>query len=274
MNMKKFLLSLMLFTVLPSLSLAQSSNVNVRTSTPMGAQTDSACGTATGTCSAIALLKFLNTVASGAVPAGSNLIGAFNLSIAAAVNSATNGIYTNLLQGNAVISATNGLFSNQLQGNAVLSATNGAFTNILQGNAVNSVTNPIFVEQAANADPCSASTTKTNYAVLITGTTTVKIVGEVSAQQIYICSVALIASAATVMSIADGTKNSTECDTAAHAIFGQTTATHGMSLAANGGFTAGSGNGTVGRTATAAHDLCIFQSGSGDISGNITVVQQ
>ena len=122
-------------------------------------------------------------------------------------------------------------------------------------------------------DPC-AYAVKTTYPVLITGTTTVKIVGEVAAQQVYICSVALIASAATVMSIADGTKTSTECDTAAHAIFGQTTATHGMSLAANGGFTVSGGNGTVGSTATAAHDVCIFQSGSGDISGNITVVQQ
>ena len=122
-------------------------------------------------------------------------------------------------------------------------------------------------------DPCSYAV-KTTYPVLITGTTTVKIVSEVAAQQVYICSVALIASAATVMSIADGTKNSTECDTAAHAIFGQTTATHGMSLAANGGFTVGGGNGTVGSTATAAHDVCIFQSGSGDISGNIVVVQQ
>ena len=40
-----------------------------------GAKGDSACGTATGTCSLIALLKFLNTAASGAIPAGTNSIG-------------------------------------------------------------------------------------------------------------------------------------------------------------------------------------------------------
>jgi len=84
--------------------------------------------------------------------------------IAGAVNSATNGTYSDLLQGNAVLSATNGLFSNILQGNAVLtganpifaalsiggavnSATNGLYTNLLQGNAVISGTNPIPIAE-------------------------------------------------------------------------------------------------------------------------------
>jgi hypothetical protein len=64
--------------------------------------------------------------------------------IAGAVNSATNGLYTNLTQGNAVLSATNGLYGNVLQGNVALGVTNGIYSNILQGNAVLSVTNPIF----------------------------------------------------------------------------------------------------------------------------------
>jgi len=44
--------------------------------------------------------------------------------IAGAVNSATNGTYSNTLQGNAALSATNGLYSNLLQGNAALSTSN------------------------------------------------------------------------------------------------------------------------------------------------------
>ena len=47
--------------------------------------------------------------------------------IAGAVNSATNGTYTDVLQGNAVLSTTNGLYTNLLQGNAVLSASNPIF---------------------------------------------------------------------------------------------------------------------------------------------------
>lgn len=50
--------------------------------------------------------------------------------IASAVNSATNGTYENLLQGNAVLSATNGLYTNLLQGNAVLSSSNPIFATL------------------------------------------------------------------------------------------------------------------------------------------------
>ncbi len=88
--------------------------------------------------------------------------------IGGAVNSATNGLYTNVLQGNAVLSATNGLFSNILQNNAVLSAsnplpttpeiagavnsaTNGLYVNLLQGNTVNASGNPIFAQLTAGS---------------------------------------------------------------------------------------------------------------------------
>lgn len=47
-----------------------------------GAKADTTCGTATGTCSAIALLKFLNTAVTGPVSAGSNLIGVVNTAAA------------------------------------------------------------------------------------------------------------------------------------------------------------------------------------------------
>jgi hypothetical protein len=122
-----------------------------------------------------------------ALPAGSNSIGSVVQGtaassgpwittpwIAGAVNSATNGTYGNLLQGNAVISATNGLFSNVLQGNAVLSAsnplpttleiggavnsaTNGVYTNLLQGNAVVSASNPSPVQLSQGGAVLSVS---------------------------------------------------------------------------------------------------------------------
>ena len=132
---------------------------------------------------------------------------------------------------------------------------------------------PLLVTQSGNGDPCSSQLTKTNVPISMTGTTTIKLVSLSSAKQIYVCSFSVIASAATVFSLADGTKVSTECDTTAEAVIGATTATHGLSLAANGGMTFGAGSGTVARTTTAAHDLCLFQSGSGDLSGNLTYVQ-
>lgn len=41
----------------------------------LGAQADSVCGTATGTCSLISLVKYLNTSVNAAIPAGTNVIG-------------------------------------------------------------------------------------------------------------------------------------------------------------------------------------------------------
>jgi hypothetical protein len=96
----------------------------------LGAQADAACGTATGTCSLIGLVKYLNVSANSSIPAGTALIGDVNLRQGGAALSATNGIYTNLLQGNAVLSATNGLYFNQLQGNAALSVSNPSFATI------------------------------------------------------------------------------------------------------------------------------------------------
>lgn len=45
----------------------------------LGAQADSTCGTATGTCSLISLLKYLNSQQASSIPAGTNLIGSVNV---------------------------------------------------------------------------------------------------------------------------------------------------------------------------------------------------
>lgn len=60
-----------------------------------------------------------------------------------AVQSVTNGGFTNLLQANAVLSATNGLFTNIVTAGAAVGPTNGLPVNLLVGNAANSATNPV-----------------------------------------------------------------------------------------------------------------------------------
>jgi hypothetical protein len=104
--------------------------------------------------------------------------------IGGAVNSATNGLYFNNLQGNAVLSATNGLFSNILQGNAALtganpifaalsiggavdSATNGIYANLLQGNAVLTGANGIFTDPDISAVGTTINSATANAAVTI-----------------------------------------------------------------------------------------------------------
>jgi hypothetical protein len=152
--------------------------------------------------------------------------------------------------------------------NAFITNTNA------NGQTTMSASSPItMASDQTVGDPCMYAA-KTNVAIAMTSSTTIKLVSLSASKKIYICSLSLIASGATTVSIADGTKSSTECDTAAEAVLGATTTSHGMAIPANGGLTFGNGNGTVAMTNTAAHDLCLFQSGSVDLSGNITYVQR
>lgn len=84
-------------------------------------------------------------------------IGAVKVSRDNTVNSATHGLFANILQGDAVISATHGLFTNILQGDAVISATHGLFTNILQGDAVLTAANPVPVQASQGGAVLSAT---------------------------------------------------------------------------------------------------------------------
>lgn len=118
-------------------------------------------------------------------------------------------------------------------------------------------------------DPCTQAA-KTNLAISFQTTSIAQIIALSGTTKIYVCSLSLISSVATVFSITGGTGSN--CGTPA-ALIGTTSATHGLSLAANGGLTLGNGAGTVAVTA-AGSELCIVQSGAGDISGNLTYVQQ
>ncbi len=119
-------------------------------------------------------------------------------------------------------------------------------------------------------DPCTQKT-KTTAAFTTSSGGPVSIVALSGSTVIYVCSISAIADTAIKLSFIDGTGGS--CASAQHAIWGSTTAANGMSLAANGGFTMGSGNGSVGVT-TAASAFCLLQSGTSLVAGNITYVQQ
>jgi hypothetical protein len=195
-----------------------------------GAKADAAAGT--GTVSIVSILKQLHLDVTGAIPAGSAIIG--NVRIDQTTPGTTNGV----------------------QVNAALPAG----TNV--------------VGYTSN-DPCAYSQ-KINIPISITGTTTVKLLALQTSQKIYVCSLSLIATAATIVNVFDGLISTTECNTAQEALIGAGAAagSGGLSLAANGGLTLGSGSGTIALTNTAAHDLCISQSGSGGLAGNLTYVQK
>jgi len=119
-------------------------------------------------------------------------------------------------------------------------------------------------------DPCTQKT-KLNAPFSTSSGGPVSIVALSGSTVIYICSISAVVDTAVKLSFIDGTGGS--CASAQHAIWGSTTAASGMSLPDNGGFTQGSGNGSVGVTA-AASAFCLLQSGTALIAGNVTYVQQ
>jgi hypothetical protein len=120
-------------------------------------------------------------------------------------------------------------------------------------------------------DPCT-QLTKTNLAIA-TASGTTQIVAPSGSTQVYVCSISLISASTAVVNLVGGTGATCTTGTPVAAL-GSTTAASGMSLAANGGLTFGNGGATVVRTTTAGHGLCLIQSGTTALAGNITYIQQ
>lgn len=122
-------------------------------------------------------------------------------------------------------------------------------------------------------DPCTQGTklgapiNLTASGQLITGT---------ASKKTYICSIDLVSATAQNVALVEGT--GTTCATNIFGLAGGTTAATGWNLAANGGLTKGSGAGTVyspsADTNATAANVCLLSSSTGQISGQITYVQQ
>ena len=120
-------------------------------------------------------------------------------------------------------------------------------------------------------DPCTQAI-KTNVPIS-TASGTVQLVAPSGSTQVYVCSISTIGATASIQNIVGGTGATCTTGTPV-AMLGSTTAANGLSFAANGGMTYGNGGGTVTRTTTAGHGVCLIQSATAQISGNITYVQQ
>lgn len=103
--------------------------------------------------------------------------------------------------------------------------------------------------------------------VAISQTADTQLVAGNTGEVFFICAIHIIAAAAEVVSLWEGT--GTACGTGSAAIIGSTTEANGVSLAANGGFAMGGGVPFL-RTATTANALCLRQSGTSRVSGFIS----
>lgn len=121
----------------------------------------------------------------------------------------------------------------------------------------------------AAVDPCESETKVTDPISIITDTV---IITAVAAKKNYICSLVIVAAAAEIVSITEGT--GALCATSEAALMGSTTDANGVSLAANSGpvIVGGVATSIAGKTANV--DTCLNVSGTNRVSGFVTWVQR
>jgi hypothetical protein len=118
-------------------------------------------------------------------------------------------------------------------------------------------------------DPCSLLATTTT-AISVNVARTV-IIPASSGKKNYICSYSLVAGAAEISNIVEGT--GTTCQTGPAALLGSTTAANGLSFAINGGIAEGNGAASILVGKTANVDTCLVNASTGRVSGKVTWVQ-
>jgi hypothetical protein len=96
----------------------------------------------------------------------------------------------------------------------------------------------------------------------------------IAAKRVFVCSMVLMVSAPTTLSIAEGQGATCSGPNQAGMIGVGTNsaASGGMSFPANGGLTLGNGTGSVTQTANINTNVCLYNTGSATIAGNVTYV--
>ncbi len=126
-------------------------------------------------------------------------------------------------------------------------------------------------DRCVAADPC-VGVAKSKTAISLTADTV--IIGAVASKKNYICSIAIVAGAAEIVSITEGDAGGSVCGTNEVALVGSTTDANGMSFAANGGIASIGGYGTAIPGTGTNVDTCLNVSGSNRVAGWVTWVQK
>jgi hypothetical protein len=120
-------------------------------------------------------------------------------------------------------------------------------------------------------DPCKG---QAKLYVSINQTANAQLASGTASKKIYVCSIHVVVAAATNVALVEGTGSVCATGTAGVGGFGGATAATGWNFAANGGIVLGSGEAAVGAEVTSADNLCLFNSGSGQVSGGISYAVQ
>jgi hypothetical protein len=118
-------------------------------------------------------------------------------------------------------------------------------------------------------DPCQANA---GSQAVINLTASGQVITGTASKQTYICSIDLVSATAQNIALVEGTV--TTCGTGTAGMAGGATAATGWNFAANSGLVKGTGSNWVFKTATAADNVCLLLSSTGQTSGAIRYVQQ
>jgi hypothetical protein len=133
---------------------------------------------------------------------------------------------------------------------------------------------PVKITDGTNnlvVDPCKG---QTKLYISINQPANTHLVAGTASKKIYICSIHMVVAVATSAALVEGTGSVCATGTAGVSGFGGATAATGWNFAANGGIALGNGGAAVGAEGTSADNLCLFNSGSGQVSGGISYVVQ
>lgn len=149
---------------------------------------------------------------------------------------------------------------------ALLAAQNNSRLRGSFGEQIRSVNGALAVLTPPAPDPCANK--KANLAISQAADTT--LITGVPGQRIFVCYARVVAATAEIVNFTEGT--GTTCQTGTLAVAGSATDANGESYAANGGFSGGGGAGTIMSTAIPGNNLCLTESATARVSGNIAFV--
>jgi hypothetical protein len=118
-------------------------------------------------------------------------------------------------------------------------------------------------------DPCTFRA-KTYVPINSSTAATTQLVAASASNKLYVCSLHMITNAANNVAFVED--DTSACASPTAGIIGGTTSGTGYILAANGGLTLGSGNGTVGVTAATNRYVCLITSAATQLSGGLSYV--
>jgi hypothetical protein len=150
----------------------------------------------------------------------------------------------------------------------------GTATNAVRIDPIGTTPQPVELTDGTHTaivDPCKG---QAKVYLSINQTANTQIAAGTASKKIYICSINVVVASATNVALVEGTGTVCATGTSGVSGFGGATAATGWNFAANGGIAFGNGDSSLGAEVNSADNLCLFNSGSGQVSGGISYAVQ